>query len=544
MDGHMHIQRIVIDNFCSIRHADVSPTGLNIFVGQNNHGKTNLFEAIAWFYSGKGPIDDIRFGRRGIEDVSVELTLSGVRDGLARMRNTRNRTSIANVIGDVDALRVRRSSQDGGKSRNIFLESTGQWLDKNPAGFDPAFNDFLPVFEYVDTKITLGEVSRYGKATPIAAMLSGVLTAILEESAEYRQFKETFSDLFESDQSTVRIELDKISNQVKLYVSKQFPDCVNVKFEITPPVFEDLLKSFQTSVDDGVVTEASEKGDGMQRAIMLAILETYADFRRQNEAAGKTFFFLIDEAELHLHPTAQRSLKKALQDLASRGDQVFINTHSSVLVADEAEGQSIFKVEKENRESDIRLIGLNEKPAVIYELLGGSPADLLLPRNFLIIEGRSEFEFLTRVIDRFYEGQPMINILYAEGDDDQQRRSMNAINKIFVPLNGTPIYQNRAVILCDSPSEAAQGNFEEFRRSYRVLAENGQLQVNPMRSLEEYYPTPWRKTADEVAELRKQRGLKVQLAITVGQAINREQFEGEMPVFRTALERCWRLAHN
>jgi putative ATP-dependent endonuclease of the OLD family len=531
LERSLRIQRVVVDNFCSIRHADIEPSFFSVFVGQNNHGKTNLFEAIAWFYSGKGSIDSLRFGRQGNDEVSVEITLAEVRGGLARMRNARNRTSIENLIGQADTLRVRRSSRDGGKIRSIFLEKTGEWLERNPAGFDTAFNDFLPVFEYVDTKTTLGDVSKYGKATPIASMLSGVLAAILEQSEKYQQFKANFAELFEAEDSEVRVELDKVSGQVQVYVCKQFADCSRVKFEVTPPVFEDLLKSFQTSVDDGIMTEASEKGDGMQRAIMLAILETYADFRRQNEAAGKTFFFFIDEAELHLHPTAQRSLKRALQDLAGRGDQVFINTHSSVLVADDAEGQSIFKVEKAGRETEVQRIVPEERPSIIYELLGGSPSDLLLPRNFLIVEGKSEFEFLNRVIRRFYPETPAIQLIYAEGNEDRQRRSMDAINRAFVPLYGTSIYKDRLIILCDTPSEAARRDFEEFRRAYRALDANGQLHINPMCSLEEYYPEPWKKTPEEVAQLRQHRGIKVQLAQTVGQAIEREQFEREMPIF-------------
>lgn len=540
----MHIQRIVVDNFCSIKHADIEPSAFNVFVGQNNHGKTNLFEAIAWFYSGKGDLSSLRFGRNGDDEVAVEVGLAGVQDGLVRMKNARNRTSIANLIGEADTLRVRRSSKDGGKSRSIFLESKGDWLDRNPAGFDTAFNDFLPVFEYVDTKTTLGDVSKYGKATPIASMLSGVLTAILEKSPKYQEFKQKFSELFEADDSEVRVELDRVSGEVQVYVRKQFPDCTKVTFTVGPPIFDDLLKSFQTTVDDGITTEASEKGDGMQRAIMLAILETYADFRRQNEAAGKNFFFFIDEAELHLHPTAQRSLKRALQDLASQGDQVFINTHSSVLVADEAAGQTIFRVEKIDRKTDIRPIFAEEKPTVIYELLGGSPADLLLPRNFLIVEGRSEFELITRVIRRFYREQPAIQIIYAEGADDQQRRSMDAINKLFVPLNGTPLYCSRAVIVCDAPSAAAQRDFSEFRNAYRALEANGQFHVTSVQSLEEYYPEAWRKTPQEVTQLQQQRGLKVQLAITVGQAITQEAFEQEMTVFKAALDCCWRLSHQ
>ena len=65
-------------------------------------------------------------------------------------------------------------------------------------------------------------------------------------------------------------------------------------------------------------------------------------------ASFRPFSFFIDEAELHLHPSAQRNLKNLLFDLSKSSDQVFINTHSSVLIADNSEVQSIFSVEKED----------------------------------------------------------------------------------------------------------------------------------------------------------------------------------------------------
>ncbi|MCM5530321.1 ATP-binding protein [Parasegetibacter sp. NRK P23] len=157
----------------------------------------------------------------------------------------------------------------------------------------------------------------------------------LGKNSQYKSFQEKFTELFEDEKSDVKIEFDNLGNKVKLHLEKQFPDTTKVKFEVTPPVFEDLLKNFDTTVDDGVETTASEKGDGMQRALMLAIIQAYAEFRRQNEDIGKSFLFFIDEAELHLHPTAQRNLKNVLLELSITMDQVFINTHSSVLVADE-----------------------------------------------------------------------------------------------------------------------------------------------------------------------------------------------------------------
>ena len=48
----MKISKITVQNFRSIKFAEFECKDFNVFVGQNNCGKTNLFEAIEWFYSG------------------------------------------------------------------------------------------------------------------------------------------------------------------------------------------------------------------------------------------------------------------------------------------------------------------------------------------------------------------------------------------------------------------------------------------------------------------------------------------------------------
>jgi len=293
----------------------------------------------------------------------------------------------------------------------------------------------------------------------------------------------------------------------------------------------------------------------MQRALMLAIIQTYADFRKTNEDLGKSFLFFIDEAELHLHPTAQRNLKNVLLELSSSTDQVFINTHSSVFVADNYESQSIFKVEKTIGETSIQSISDFDKPYIVYELLGGSPADLLLPRNFLIVEGQSEFELLTRVIQRFYPDRPKIQIVKANGDINQAERTINAIEKIYIPL-GTSIYKNRAVILIDQPSQQTQGGVVYFLQTYNHLNANNQFFTLALRDIEQCYPNKpdqvygnWRKTQAELdavnANLIKiiSGKKKKQLAKHVGEHITKQQFETDLIICFNSLERCWELAY-
>jgi putative ATP-dependent endonuclease of OLD family len=550
----MKITDIKIDNFRSIKQTEFTTTDFNIFVGQNNCGKTNFFEAVEFFFNGiskSTKLEDLKFKRETEREIIVEITFTGAIDGAAQMQNVANRTKIENALSGSDNVTFKRSSLLPAK-RKMFINGT----EVNPGtGFDAALNDFLPKFEYINTKQYYDSVAKYGKTTPIGIMLSGVLTAILQENQQYQQFQAKFRELFEDDNSEIKAEFDNVGNNVKIHLEKQFPDCTKVKFEVSAPVFDDLLKNFETTVDDGIETLAEEKGDGMQRALMLAIIQAYADFRKVNEDVGKSFLFFIDEAELHLHPTAQRNLKNVLHILSQTRDQVFINTHSSVFVADNYTSQTIFKVEKNSGETSINSVTDLEKPYVVFELLGGSPADLLLPRNFLIVEGLSEFELLTRVINRFYSDKPAIQIVKANGDIDQAERSINAIEKLFTPLD-TSIYKNKAIILIDQPSAQKQGGVAQFLVTYNHLNANNQFFRLAERDIEQCYPnqpcptyTNWKKTQEELDAVngngeriitgKKKR----QLAKHVGDNITQVQFETDLQICHNALERCWELSH-
>lgn len=542
----MKITKIKVENFRSIKYAEFEVTDFNIFVGQNNCGKTNFFEAVEFFFNGiKSSVDinTLKYKRDSDLEIIVEIDFSEAQSGADKMANEKNKTTIVKALNGSDKVSFRRSSSEP-KKRLMFVDGSEA---KPGTGFDAALNDFLPKFEYINTKQYYDSVAKYSKTTPMGIMLSGVLATILEGNPQYKAFQEKFKELFENNDSEIKAEFDRVGTNVKTHLEKQFPDCTKVSFEVSLPVFDDLLKNFDTSIDDGIETLAEEKGDGMQRALMLAIIQAYADFRKQSEDIGKSFLFFIDEAELHLHPTAQRNLKNVLQKLAIDTDQVFINTHSSVFVADDFENQTIFKVEKVEGITTISKVTDLDKPYVVFELLGGSPSDLLLPKNFLIVEGQTEFELLTKVIKQHYQDKPKIQIIKALGDLEQAERTINAIEKVFTPLNAS-IYRDKTVLLLDHPSEQTKGGLEQFKSNYKHLISNKQLYILDKRDIEQCYPdhpcptyTNWKKSQEETDLMNGHK--KKQLAKHVGAYITKDQFETHLSTCYNALLKCWELSY-
>ena len=76
----MKITRIKIENFRSLKQTEFTTTDFNIFVGQNNCGKTNFFEAIEFFFNGigrGGNLNDLKFKRVLANEILVEVEFSG-----------------------------------------------------------------------------------------------------------------------------------------------------------------------------------------------------------------------------------------------------------------------------------------------------------------------------------------------------------------------------------------------------------------------------------------------------------------------------------
>lgn len=536
----MKISRIEVENFKSIEKYDFPVEYFNVFIGKNNHGKTNLFDALDWFDSGKTASNFYRNNDNRLV-VKVRIHFIEAQSALESLPDGAYKTKISGLLNESDEFIVEKTSETDKRSVIVGGENLG-----NPTGIDPALNYFLPKIVYVTTRHKLADVAGYKAKSPIAEMLADVLKDMVDNEPRYQTFLEMFGELFNEDGSVFRTAVNDLQGRVEGYLAKQFAEGATVRFQIENPAVEDMLKRFETDVNDGINTKAEDKGDGMQRAIMLAIVQAYADYRR-DKGIARNFLFLIDEAELHLHPTAQRSLKTALRDIVENGGQVLINSHSSIFANESFDNQLLYQVEKVSGASELRPIeSPQEQLDSIYQLLGGSPRDILLPSNFIIVEGRSELEFLKIVISRFWADDPrcsQIHILMACGDHDRADVVYHRVHDAYTPLLTNGVYRDKVVVMLDHPTPEKEESFEEFKRTHPSLVEDEHLHVLPVNAIELYYPAPHTKTAEEVTGMTTQD--KTELGVEVAQAIaSLADLERDMPVVVNTIRKAIEFSHG
>jgi recombinational DNA repair ATPase RecF len=135
----MRLSKIVIQNFRSISNAEILPSEFSVFVGQNNHGKTNLFEAIEWFYTAKSSPTELFTKLESSNPIVVELHYDDVLDIDVEKLVDVNKTKIRTLLGNSTAFMVRKMSTD--HKRSYFVD--GVTRGTRQGSIQPSMNSFL-----------------------------------------------------------------------------------------------------------------------------------------------------------------------------------------------------------------------------------------------------------------------------------------------------------------------------------------------------------------------------------------------------------------
>lgn len=339
----MFLKKLVVHNFkgfqgdnkisFSIPDNRTAGSGLNVFVGENNTGKSTIFEAIHFLRNGTTrDIDEITFKSNQTvgeaNEVRVEAEFVGNISDIAQCYAEKKAKAFSERLcmdgKDGELLRARRRGNNL-KQIQLFNPSMGDF--DNPSGIDAPFRALFDIScIWADTNPQ--DEAKFGSATLCGNLLKAIASNY-SSSPEFKNFSDTFDRVFNNDASSLRQQISQIETQVNSIFAEQFGNS-KVSFSFDRPTTDIFFKNVKICLENGDrVTDLADEGMGLQRAVSLSLLQVYANIvsTKPDMAKEKPFIFIIDEPEICLHPIGQRKLLNSLLEI-SKNQQVFISTHS------------------------------------------------------------------------------------------------------------------------------------------------------------------------------------------------------------------------
>lgn len=313
-------------------------SGLNIFVGENNTGKSTIFEIMDFIRDGtKKKIEDL-LSRTNSENppksLSAEIIFTGNLDTVinAHLQKSKIKKYLY-IENDIQYFKVKREGKKGERNKcDIFFwdNKEKKFIKKRNYKNESFKKLYENNFIWADTNPT--DEAKFGTTTFCGSLLSKIANDY-KNSEEYKELMKSFKNIFNQSDSELRKKISDVERQVKDILAKQFGDA-DIKFQFDEPQVEKFFKTISIMVNDGINLSMEEKGHGMQRAIALSLLQAYAEFAYNGHDSGdsKPFYLFIDEPEICLHPSGQQKLLDALMTL-SKKRQIFIATHSPYLLS-------------------------------------------------------------------------------------------------------------------------------------------------------------------------------------------------------------------
>jgi predicted ATP-dependent endonuclease of OLD family len=202
----------------------------------------------------------------------------------------------------------------------------------------------------------------------------------------------------------------KLSESVTAHINTIWKEHdVSVKFSI-----DNLQLSFLVEDNDNDLPKygVPQRSDGFKHFISI-LLNLSAENKTQSL---NNKIVLLDEPEIHLHPSGQRYLRDELLEI-SKNNLVVFATHS-VYMVDTKNIDRHFSVKKhEGRTIALKIEKDNPyREEVLYEALGTSVLELIEP-NVLIFEGKTDrdiFELYTRKLKTDLK-PPKVSLISADG---------------------------------------------------------------------------------------------------------------------------------
>lgn len=421
---------------------------LATIIGQNDTGKSNILQAIKLFFESSPKIDenDVYDGASSDDDVVIEVVFSSLperielekdiettleeeklldSDGYLRIRKIYPRRTLTKfntilITHDFNDDRFAGLANLKEQELNKRCESLGIDVKRSGRGITnkskraelrnranalsvpltrkemslttkddlwKKFISLLPTFEFfeTDTRLGVGETTFQSKFRPI------VKTAA--EQPDVVDAKNAFTGAISRG---LQVEVDKIFEYLQPHTNAFIGLTAKPDFTWDKAVTFEIYGKDQHNVDNSL----DRRGSGMRRLLMVAFFQYLAEKAHEDNC---DFIFAVEEPENCLHPGLQRELIRSFRQLADKGYQIIITSHSPVFAGASPVEDMALVVRESGVACAIQSPDLN--PSDVAEQLGVDPADQISGYDACIfVEGPSDIEFWKIVASKLKVG--------------------------------------------------------------------------------------------------------------------------------------------
>ena len=407
----MKISYIHIMNFVGIKDMEVNDVeNALILVGRNNTGKTIVIDAIR-VVAGMYTVRERDF-LDSTKSITIEMKVEFTQEDLELFNNSGVVSKYKKFdVWYRDFCQKLPSYQDGILTFKCVINKQG--TVKYDDGFkknNPHIKNVFPKIYYIDHSRNLEEIKNeilalYDRDSLVNLKKS---MCVFDKNKECTKCFNCISVINKkqplelSASETVRLLEYKLLN-INLTA---FSERLNKYFHANGGRSQDITFSFDFNVDEmfnidavvhnkdrGTVGPISTLSEGLKSIFTLSLLEAYID-----EESTIPCIIMIEDPEIYLHPSLQKSCSEILFRL-SKKNQVIFSTHSPNLIFNFSSKQIRQVVLDEEGHTTI-----NEDTDIddILDDLGYTANDLMNVSFVFIVEGKQDKNRLPLLLEKYY----------------------------------------------------------------------------------------------------------------------------------------------
>lgn len=458
----IRIQNVVISNFRSFKDKEnviKNLESLNVMVGKNNVGKTNVLRAIYLFFnpetyepiSDRNMVKQITGGASKDPKIDIEFLDDELIKGSERKYriscnlNNENFYSVSNTTDDVkgklsNSATIKKYIDR--KFKCIYLSTTDENIEKQS---NSIINDMILRYFKKQSKKVKETVDEFEK--------------------QYGILLQTFKDNIQNIETSLGSQFEVLSDIG-----------VRPRLEIDSEknITGFLLDNIKLQLDDSYMQDISNKGAGIQRAslILLSLFLLNEIYSSENK------IILLDEPEAFLYPLLVKKIKASLEEKVENSSrfQMFLTSHSRDFLKEINNEKYTFKNIKQHSEENTYQRSKNDvdinKYSVIEDINARTKYEVLKNYGLLdeiddyekviICEGPTDKNYLQKILEK-EDYIPQIRYgKYSEGFNESSGlelkydyigKGASAILPILIFLDNISTISRKVFVILDGDQE-------------------------------------------------------------------------------------------